>query len=85
MEIQKLLENLGENKESIVKEAVKCKSVEEILVLASRNNMSISEEEAKEIFAKLQPKSGALSDDELDAVSGGSDKGPSCWDMDVIV
>ena len=58
------------NQELITK-AKAAKSVEELLELAKVSNVELSEEQAKEYFAKLNPTKGELSDDELDDVSGG--------------
>lgn len=58
------------NQELITK-AKAAKSVEELLELAKASNMELSEEQAKEYFAQLNPPKGELSDDELDNVSGG--------------
>ena len=58
------------NQELITK-AKAAKSVEELLELAKASNMELSEEQAKEYFAQLNPTKGELSDDELDNVSGG--------------
>ena len=58
------------NQELIIK-AKTAKSVEELLELAKASNVELSEEQAKEYFAKLNPTKGELSDDELDDVSGG--------------
>ena len=58
------------NQELITK-AKAAKSVEELLELAKASNVELSDEQAKEYFAKLNPTKGELSDDELDAVAGG--------------
>ena len=58
------------NQELIIK-AKAAKSVEDLLELAKASNVELSEEQAKEYFAKLNPTKGELSDDELDDVSGG--------------
>lgn len=58
------------NQELIIK-AKAAKSVEELLELAKASNVELSEEQAKDYFAKLNPTKGELSDDELDDVSGG--------------
>lgn len=58
------------NQELITK-AKATKSVEELLELAKASNVELSEEQAKEYFAKLNPTKGEISDDELDDVSGG--------------
>ena len=57
------------NKELIAK-AKAAKNAEELLELAKANNVEMTAEEAKEIFAQLNAK-GSVSDDELDAVAGG--------------
>ena len=58
------------NQELITK-AKAAKSVEQLLELAKASNVELSEEQAKDYFAKLNPTKGELSDDELDEVSGG--------------
>ena len=58
------------NQELITK-AKAAKSVEQLLELAKASNVELSDEQAKEYFAKLNPTKGELSDDELDDVSGG--------------
>lgn len=58
------------HQELIIK-AKAAKSVEELLELAKASNVELSEEQAKDYFAKLNPTKGELSDDELDDVSGG--------------
>ena len=58
------------NQELITK-AKAAKSVEDLLELAKASNVELSDEQAKEYFAKLNPTKGELSDDELDEVSGG--------------
>ena len=62
-------------KEEMIAKAKEAKSVEELLALAKANNVELTEEEAKAYFAQLNPKSGALDDDELDAVAGGGCSG----------
>lgn len=44
---------------------------ERLLLLAKKENIALTEEQAKEYFAKLQSPVGELSDAELDAVTGG--------------
>ena len=58
------------NNELIAK-AKKTATVEELLALAKENQVELSEEDAKMYFELLQPKTGELSDDELDNVAGG--------------
>jgi len=55
----------------MIEKAKAAKSASELLALAKENNIELSEEEAKSYFLQLNPKSGELSDDELDAVAGG--------------
>ena len=54
-----------------MRKAQQASSAEELFMLAKENNLSLTEEQAKEYFTKLQPPMGELPDDELDAVSGG--------------
>lgn len=57
--------------EKLIEKAKDVQSVEDLLALAKKENIVLTEEQAKEYFAKLQPPMGELSDDELDAVAGG--------------
>ena len=58
------------NNELIAK-AKKTATVEELLALAKENQVEQSEEDAKMYFELRHPKTGELSDDELDNVAGG--------------
>ncbi len=55
----------------LIENAKKCSSVEELLAIAEKNGMKLTEEEAKAYFDRLHPQTGELSDSELDNVSGG--------------
>ena len=55
----------------MIEKAKAVKSAEELLAFAKENNVEMSEDEAKTYFAQLNPKSGELDDDDLDAVAGG--------------
>jgi hypothetical protein len=57
--------------EAVLAKAKKAKSVEELLALAKESGVEITAEQAQEIFAQLNQKSGELADDELDNVAGG--------------
>ncbi|MDE7399062.1 MAG: hypothetical protein K2N06_05985 [Oscillospiraceae bacterium] len=61
-----------ENKltQELIEKAKQAKSAEELLSLAKENEIELSEIEAKAYFEQLN-KSGELSDEELDNVSGG--------------
>ena len=54
----------------LIAKAKAAKSAEELLELARANDVEITEDMAKTFFEQLNT-SGALSDDELEAVSGG--------------
>ena len=56
--------------EKLMEKAKGAKSAEELLALAKENDIEMTEEEAEETFAMLG-KSGELSDEELENVSGG--------------
>ena len=62
------------NKELIAK-AKQAKTPEELLCLAKENDEEMTEESAKAYFDLLHPKTGEMSDDELDNVSGGGCRG----------
>lgn len=54
----------------IIEKAKQLKTVDELIAFAKENGEELSSEKAEELFAKLH-KTGELSDDELDNVSGG--------------
>ena len=56
----------------LIEKARAAKSVEELCEIAKANNVELAAEEAAEYFKQLNPKTGELSDDELDNVAGGS-------------
>ncbi len=56
----------------LLAKAKQAKTPEELMALAQENGMEMTEETAKTLFAKLNRKSGEISDEELDNVSGGA-------------
>ena len=58
-------------KPEIIEKAKAAKNAEELLELAKANGVEMTADEAKTYFEQLNPKSGELSDDDLDAVAGG--------------
>ena len=58
------------NKELLAK-AKEMKTPEELMALAKENGIEMTEESAKAYFEQLNPKTGEVSDDELDNVAGG--------------
>lgn len=66
---------LDQTPEDLIKEAMRCETVEELMKLAKDNDIELTEEEAVKLLGVINPKSGELSDSELDAVTGGQDKG----------
>lgn len=58
------------NKEFIAKEK-EANSVEELLALARKNNIELTEEQAQEYYDRLRTD-GELADGELDVAAGGS-------------
>ena len=55
----------------MIEKAKTVKSAEELLELAKASNVEMTADEAATYFAQLNPKSGELGDDDLDAVAGG--------------
>ena len=55
----------------VLEKAKLAKSAEELIALAKENGAEMTAEEANACFAQLNPKTGELSDDELDNVAGG--------------
>ena len=57
--------------EELIAKAKGTKTPEELTALAKESSIDLTEEEAKAYFEQLHPKTGELSDDELDNVAGG--------------
>lgn len=55
----------------MIEKAKEAKSAEELLALAKKNDVEMTEEEAKAYYLQLNPPSGELDDDDLDNVAGG--------------
>ena len=58
--------------EEQIKKAKAAKTPEELLKMAEENGIELTLEQAKGYYAMLNPKAGALSDEELENVAGGS-------------
>ena len=58
------------NKELLAK-AKEMKTPEELMALAKENGIEMTEKSAKAYFEQLNPKTGEVSDDELNNVAGG--------------
>ena len=56
----------------LVEKAKAAQTAEELLSLAKATGVEMTAAEAAAYFAQLNPKTGELSDDDLDAVSGGA-------------
>ena len=62
---------------ALLEKAAQCKSAEEVKALAAEAGMDISDEQAVELFAKVNGAT-PLTDEELETVAGG------CGDDDII-
>lgn len=62
---------LEDKAEDLLKKAMDCETVEELLKLAKGNNIRLTEQEAVKLLEMMNPATGELSDSELDAVTGG--------------
>ena len=60
-----------ELREELIAKAKGTKTPEELAALAKESSIDLTEEETKAYFEQLHPKTGELSDDELDNVAGG--------------
>ena len=56
----------------MIEKAKAAKSAEELLELAKAGGVELTADEAATYFAQLNPQSGELDDDDLDAVAGGA-------------
>lgn len=55
----------------ILRQAAQCETVEDILAKAKEYDEDITPEQAQRVFELSHAQSGAVSDEELDSVSGG--------------
>ncbi len=60
-----------EMNEELLEKAKQAKTPDELSAIAKENGTEMTDESAKEYFDLLHPRTGELSDDELDNVSGG--------------
>ena len=67
-----------------IEKAKVAKTAEEILALAKANGVEMTAGEASTYFAQLNPKSGELDDDDLDAVAGGAGKCGDPYDQELF-
>ena len=68
---------MGNITTEMVEKAKTAKTLDELIELAKDAGIELGTEEAQMYFGMLNPKSGELSDDELDDVSGGGCKSKS--------
>lgn len=61
----------------MIEKAKAAKTVEELMKFAEANSVELTAEQANSYFAQLHPNKGALTDDEIENVSGGGCGGPS--------
>lgn len=69
----------------MIENAKTAKSAEELIELAKAGGVEMTADEAAIYFAQLNPESGELSDDELDAVAGGACSGSDNDNSNVAV
>ena len=74
MDMRELIANLGENHDDLLRQDVQCETPEQLIALAKDNKIELKESEARELLSLLYPPVGELSDSELDAVAGGTEK-----------
>lgn len=74
MDMRELIANLGEYHDVLLRQAVQCETPEQLIALAKDNKIELKESEARELLSLLYPQVGELSDSELDAVAGGTEK-----------
>ncbi len=79
---------IRDRRAQLVKEALHCREAGELLELARKYQLELSEEEARQLWQIIQGQIGELSDSELDAVTGGSQSDKAdlcsvCWRFEV--
>lgn len=57
--------------QDLLAKAKACKTPEELLSLARENGLELTETQAKDYYAKLNPGNEEIADEELSSVSGG--------------
>lgn len=78
MDLQEIVKLLGDNTELALKQAMKCKTPEELIKLASEYKIELKEDEASKLFSSMNAQMKELTEDELDAVTGAGDKVYGC-------
>ncbi len=66
----------GENPGDAPQKQGRCETAEELMELARKYNIKLTEEEVAELLRLMNPAAGELGEDELAAVGGGTDRGP---------
>ncbi|NLM40936.1 MAG: hypothetical protein GX199_01345 [Firmicutes bacterium] len=77
METNDLIAQLGDNAKAVLQKALQCAKRDDLLKLAAEHGITLSERQVDELLSYSQPGVEPLSDSELDAITGGSDK-PRC-------
>ncbi|NLL08371.1 MAG: hypothetical protein GX266_05115, partial [Firmicutes bacterium] len=62
MNVTELVAQLGETRAQVLLRALKCQTAEELVDLARENGLSVSQEEAGELFSLLAARRDELSD-----------------------
>ncbi len=66
----------GENPEDAPKKQTRVETVEELIKLAEKYSITLTEEEAAKLLRLMHPTARELGESELDAVTGGTLTGP---------
>lgn len=66
--------------DQLIQKAKTCNAPEELLALAKENGIEMTEEQAKDYLAKLNPANREIADEELENVSGGGCGNPYYYD-----
>ncbi len=69
----------------LLEKAKEAKNSEDLILLAKESGFDLTEEEADRYFARLNPKSGEIGDDELGDVSGGGKCGTTYYEGHPVV
>lgn len=69
-----ILARLGDNLEPALKEAVRCQTASELMEVAEKHGIDLTEAEAEELLALISADADGLSTDQLDMITGGVTK-----------
>lgn len=76
--VAKVWETLGDRRGEVVEKVLQCQTAEELLELAATYGVELTDSQAEKLLDAVQARARELSESELEAVTGGQEKGDMC-------